>query len=168
MGLRGPPRTRAHQPRMATGSIRPVRRSNHPSGTQLTRRPSGRSLRAALHGLPLPFRAHHRDPAPSRRLPGKSDDTSSHGLRLPYDTVSSRRTRSSVADPSTTACRVRGLSTPCATSTTGPPGACAPERPWASPFKGFSSTAIGAPLGAHCPPDVARRTATPRGGKRTA
>jgi hypothetical protein len=35
--------------------------------------------------------------------------------------------------------RVRGLDTSCATRTTDPPDACASERPWASPFKGFPS-----------------------------
>jgi len=82
----------------------------------------------------------HRDPAPSRRLPGKSDDTSSPGLLLPYDTVSNRRIRLPAADPSATACHVRGLATPFATYTTSPPDATsASEHPWASPFKGFPS-----------------------------
>ena len=83
----------------------------------------------------------HRDPAPSRRLPGKSDDTSSPGLSLPYDTISNRRIRLPAADPSATACHVRGLVTPFATYTTSPPSASsALERPWASPFKGFPSS----------------------------
>jgi len=94
---------------------------------------------------PMDFRSptelDHRDPVPSRRLPGKSDDTSSPGLLGPYDTVSDRWTRLPAADPSATACRVRGLATPCATYTTGPPDATsASERPWASPFKGFPSS----------------------------
>jgi hypothetical protein len=51
-----------------------------------------------------------------------------------------RQTRPSTADPSAAACRVRGLATPFATSTADPPDASsAPERPWASPFKGFPS-----------------------------
>jgi hypothetical protein len=84
---------------------------------------------------------YHRDPAPSRRLPGKSDDTSSPGLLLPYDTISSRRFRLPAADPSAAACHVRGLVTPFATYTTSPTDATsASERPWASPFKGFPSS----------------------------
>jgi hypothetical protein len=35
---------------------------------------------------------------------------------------------------------VRGLATPFAALTTGPPDACASERPWASPFKVFPSS----------------------------
>jgi hypothetical protein len=70
---------------------------------------------------------------------------------------------SSTADPSAAAYRVRGLTTPCATSTTGPPGACAPERPWASPFKGFSSCAIGTPLGAHALLTLPPASQPPRG-----
>jgi len=92
-----------------------------------------------------------------------ADDTSSPGLSSPYDTIPSRQIRST-ADPSATAYRVRGLATPCATSTTGPPDAFASERPWASPFKDFSSIAIGTPLGAHTLLTFTHRTnAPPRG-----
>ena len=60
-----------------------------------------------------------------------------------------RRTRLiDATDPSAAACRVRGLATPFATSTTDPPDAEAPERSWASPFKVFSSCASGTPFGA--------------------
>jgi len=126
---------------------------------------------AALLGLPLSFRVRHRDPAPSRRHPcpkavaGWPDDTSSPGLSSPYDTVSDRQIRPT-ADPSAAAYRVRGLATPFATSTTGPPGACAPERPWASPFKVFSSTAVGTPLGAHTLLTLPTGPAPPRGETR--
>jgi len=97
-------------------------------------------LRAALLGLSLPYRVHHLEPMPSRRSPGWSDDTSSRGLFLPYDTVPGQRIRVSAADPSTATRHVRGLVTPCATITTGPPDAYASERPWASPFKVFPSS----------------------------
>jgi hypothetical protein len=83
----------------------------------------------------------HRDPTPSRQLPGKSDDASSPGLCMPYDTVSNRRIRLPPTDPSADAYHVRGLTTPFVTPTTGPPGTTsAPERPWASPFKDFPSS----------------------------
>jgi hypothetical protein len=99
-----------------------------------------RSCRRPPMDFRSPTELDHRDPVPSRRLPGMSDDTSSPGLLAPYDTVSDRRIRSSAADPSATACRVRGLATPFATCTTGPPDATsASERPWASPFKEFPS-----------------------------
>jgi hypothetical protein len=76
---------------------------------------------------------------PSRRFPGWPDDTSSPGLLSPYDTVPGRWIRVSAADPSATRCHVRGLDTSCATFSSGPPDACASERPWAYPFKGFPS-----------------------------
>lgn len=41
----------------------------------------------------------------------------------------------------------RGLDTPSATYTIDPADAEAPERPWTSPFKAFSSRAVGSPLG---------------------
>jgi hypothetical protein len=44
-------------------------------------------LLVALLGLPLLYRVPHREPMPSRRFPGWSDDTSSPGLLLPYDTI---------------------------------------------------------------------------------
>lgn len=75
----------------------------------------------------------------SRRSPGWSDDNSSRGLFLPYDTIPGHWLRVSAVDPSTTTRRVRGLTTPLATITSGPPDACASERPWASPFKVFPS-----------------------------
>jgi hypothetical protein len=64
-------------------------------------------------------------------------------------------------DPSTVAGHVRGLITPCATSSlslaapstfrcrTPPSTSSVLERSWALPFKGFPSTAIGTPFGAH-------------------
>jgi hypothetical protein len=110
----------------------------------------------------------HRDPAPSRRPSPEGDVrhggrhflswtffTLRHSLR-PADPYSA-------ADPSADAYRVRGLATPFATSTTGPPGTCVPERPWASPFKEFSSIAIDAPLGAHAFLTLPAAPSPPRG-----
>jgi hypothetical protein len=138
MGLRGPSRTPAHRSRVDIGSTRPVRRSS-PRGCSIKRASPQPKLWVALLGLPFPFRVHHRDPVPSRRLPSRSDDTSSHDLSLPYDTVSDQQLRLMIADPSTTTSHVRGLDTPFATFTASPPDACASERPWASPFKDFPS-----------------------------
>ncbi len=95
-----------------------------------------------------------------------SDDTSSPGLSAPYDTVPDRRILHPTTDPSAAACRVRGLATSFATSTTGPADACAPEHPWASPFKVFPSTAVGAPLGAHTLLTLPAGPTPPRGETR--
>jgi len=127
-------------PRVVMGSTRPVRRSS-PVGLSTC----APSLRRSGGRPSMDFRSSpeldHRDPVLSRRLPGMPDDTSSPGLLLPYDTVSNRRIRLPATDPSATAYRVRGLVTPCATSTTGPPDTTSvPERPWASPFKDFPSS----------------------------
>ena len=111
-----------------------------PLGPSTSTPSCSRSCGRPSMGFRSPSKLNHRDPVPSRRFPGLSDDTSSPGLSLPYDTISNRQTRLPTADPSAAACRVRGLTTPCATSTTGPPDATsASERPWASPFKEFPS-----------------------------
>ncbi len=138
--FRGPSRTPAHLPRVDMGSTRPVRRSA-PFGYSASAPSPSRSCGRPSMNLRSSSELDHRDPVPSRRLHGMSDDTSSPGLLRPYDTVSNRRFRLPAADPSATACRVRGLVTSCATYTTGPPNATsALERPWASPFKGFPSS----------------------------
>jgi hypothetical protein len=123
MGLCGPPRTPTHPPRTVIGSARPVRCSIHPAGLRWLRLPAGRSRREALPGLSLPFRAHHRDPAPSRRFPGSSDDADSPGLCRPYDTVSGGQIRSVRRQiPLPPRVNVRGLVTPLATCTAHPTG----------------------------------------------
>ena len=101
---------------------------------------------------PMDFRSptelDHRDPAPSRRQAGKSDDTSSPGLLLPYDTcqaggfVDQRR----IPPPPRAACGV------------WLPPARLNRRPWrrdkrtAAPMgfslQGLPLVTIGAPLGA--------------------
>jgi hypothetical protein len=95
-------------------------------------------------GPPFAFAPPQRSVAALPHRPagrtGTSDDASSPGLSCPT-THPGRWTRildgSSGSRP---ACRVRGLVTPLAASTTVPPGASsAPERPRASPFKAFSS-----------------------------
>ena len=138
--LRGPSGTQAHLPRMGMGSIRPVRRSA-PFGYSACAPSLSRSFGRPSLNFRSSSELDHRDPVPSRRFPSVSDDTSSPGLLRPYDTVSDWQIRWPAADPSATACRVRGLVTPFATYTTSPSGASsAPERPWASLFKGFPSS----------------------------
>jgi hypothetical protein len=63
--------------------VAPLLRGVHrPTGLQSTYLPAAEAS-GALRGLPLHFRVHHREPVPSRRLPGWSDDTSSPGLPCP-------------------------------------------------------------------------------------
>jgi hypothetical protein len=142
------------------GSVLPVRRST-PFGSSIKEPLAGLSLPAALHALARPF----RDRQPRIREPRfvsaacaaspKLRSASSPGLWLPYGTLSAWWTRLVTADPSTVACHVRGLVTPFAAFTTrscDPRRLSAPhasqhievlERPWASPFTGFPSTASG-------------------------
>ena len=61
----------------------------------------------------------------------------------------------------------RSLATPDAFRRRMPASATsALERPWASPYKGFPSTAIGTPLGALCPPAVTPHVFRPPEGFR--
>jgi hypothetical protein len=119
---------------------RPVRRSapcgysaNTPSRSRSRGRPS-MDLRSSSE-------LDHRDPVPSRRLRGRSDDTSSPGLLLPYDTYQTGGSvpRRRIPPPPRAAYGV--WLPPARPSTTGPPDASsASERPWASPYKGFPSS----------------------------
>jgi hypothetical protein len=114
---------------------------------------------------------NHRDPAPSRRPSPEGNvrlgrrrflswtfGTLRHNLR-PADPHST-------ADPSAAAYRVRGLVTPFATSTTGPPGAN--ECSGASlgfTLQGFLLDRDRYPSRGPCLPDVTRRPcAPPKGG----
>ena len=120
--------------------IRPVRRFHAPQALSSHAVPQPK-LQAALHGLPLPFRA--RSPGP-RAVSPVTRHVRRHFLSwtsIALRHMPGRRIRLPPADPSADACRVRGLTTPCATSTTGPADASsAPEHPWASPFKEFPSS----------------------------
>jgi len=135
--LRGHLRTRLGRVWVASGLYSVSTLIRHSTGAPSLSRSFGRPSM----DFRSPTELDHRDPAPSRRLRGKSDDTSSPGLLWPYDTISSQWIRLPAADPSATACHVRGLVTPFATYTTGPSDTTsASERPWASPFKGFPSS----------------------------
>ena len=147
LGLRDPARTPARLSRVDIGS--------HPARTTfvvpraLNRRAVPQpKLRAALLGLPLPLRVHHREPVPSRRFPGWADDTSSPGLFLPYDTLPSRGIRLPVADPSATAMPRAGFGYPLRGYYLRP---CRRLRVGASmgfTLQGLPFVAIGSPLGA--------------------
>jgi len=82
---------------------------------------------------------------------------------VPYDTIPDRRTRTLAADPSATACRVRGLGTPLATYTTDPPGARSAGASLGFPLQGVLLVHERCPSRGLCPPDVASRTRPPRG-----
>lgn len=81
----------------------------------------------------------------------------------PYDTIPDRRTRTVAADPSAAACRVRGLDTPLATSTTDPPGARSAGASLGFPLQGVLLVRERCPSRGPCPPDVADRTHPPKG-----
>jgi hypothetical protein len=160
--------------------------------------------RAALRRLSLPYRAHHRDPVPSRRAPPEGGAHIARRQRSHHPKASARAARRQrshrpmgsdrhvrrhflswtsltlrhslrPADPYR-----RQIPLPPRTAygvwlppSRRPPPALpvqmnAPERPWASPFKGFSSTAIGAPLGAHAFLTLPTATPPPRGEASTA
>ncbi len=76
MRLRGPSRTPAHPPRAGIGSARPVRRFYAPRVLSKCAVPQPK-LRAALHGLPLLFRA--RSPGP-RAVPPVARQVRRHFL----------------------------------------------------------------------------------------
>jgi hypothetical protein len=87
--LRGHKRTRLGRIWVAPGPFGVFTPLGHTASTPACSRSCGRpSL-----GFRSPSELDHRDPVPSRRSPGTSDDTSSPGLSLPYDTVSNRQTR---------------------------------------------------------------------------
>jgi hypothetical protein len=144
-----------------------------PSGLPSDSRPPGRSRREAHLALSRPFRGHLHESARPFIGPATCVAIPTSGTCfLSWTSITLRHmpawwTRMSAADPSATACRVEvwlppsrrsppGLATLDAFRRHTPAGAqCAPEHPWASPYKGFPSTAIGAPLGVLCPPAVA-------------
>lgn len=140
MGLRGPSRTPTCPPRTGMGCARPVRRFHAPraSGGHACPQPKPR---AALRGLPLPYRA--RSPGP-RAVP----PVARHGRRhfLSWTSLALRHSLRP-AEPLTGSGSLRhrvpraGFGYPLRDPTTGPPDATsAPERPWASPFKEFPSS----------------------------
>jgi hypothetical protein len=144
------------------GSTQPVRRSNRPAGLRHTRRPTSRSSRAAPRGLSLPFGAHHRDPAPSRRLPGTSDDASSHGLSSPYDTS---RTGGPVLDGGSLRRRVprTGFGYPLRDIHHRPSRRLRVGASMGFTLQGLLLERDRYPSRGPCPPDVTRCSRPPRG-----
>jgi hypothetical protein len=113
-----------------------------------------------------PSELDHRDPAPSRRQAGKSDDTSSPGLLLPYGTYQAGGTvcRRRIPPPPRAACGVwlppaRRIRRPCrCDKRTG--------APMGFSLQGFPLAAIGAPLGARALMALPRRScASPEGSE---
>jgi hypothetical protein len=149
------------------GSTRPVRRSNRPAGIPRTHRPSGRSPKAALHELALPFRV--RSPGP-RAVP----PVTRHGRRrfLSWTFPALRHSRR-LADPlarggSLTPQRAAyGVWLP--PSRTSPPALPTLAR-WSvhglHPSRS-SPRRDRCPSRGPCPPDVTRRARAPRGGTST-
>ena len=139
VGLRGPSRTPTHLPRAGTGSARPVRRFHTLRALNKCAIPQPK-LRAALHGLPLLFRA--RSPGP-RAVPPVARQVRRHFLSWTLIALRhSLRPAASFAGSGSLHYRVPrpGFGYPLRDMTTGPPDASsASERPWASPFKGFPS-----------------------------
>jgi hypothetical protein len=82
---------------------------------------------------------------------------------VPYDTVPDRRTRMKATNPFAAACRVRGLATPIATSTTDPPGARSAGASMGFTLQGVPLVRERCSSRSPCPPDVAGRTDPRRG-----
>jgi hypothetical protein len=170
--FRGAPGTRSRKTRTGMGF--------HPTGPAF-RRPSGfrlpgsTSSREAERRPPLRFRSSSEtcpcSPAPQRRGASRSrrptvPQCSLSWASVPYDTISDRRTRIMATDPSAAACRVRGLDTPCATSTTDPPGARSAGASLGFALQGVPLERERCPFRGPCPPDVARHRQPPREGGR--
>lgn len=147
-GVAGPSRTLAYEAWAVMGSARPARRFD-----ALRDRSSHAIPPAEAVGRPsMDFRSPsgncHRDPAPSVPVARRADDAGSPGLCLPFDTLSAGRTRCRRRIPPPTRAMSGVWLPPSRRPPPGLPARYVPERPWASPFKAFPSTAIGTPLGA--------------------
>ena len=140
MRLRGPSRTQAHPHRTVIGSARPRTAFQRPAGLSRVHRPTGRSQWAALLGLSLPFRG--TSPGP-RAVPPvtRQSRTTLPLLGFGYPTTHFRTTDPFIASGSHRQRVPRtGFGYPPRDLHRRPyRRASAPERPWASPFKDFSS-----------------------------
>jgi len=139
MGLRGPSRTRTRWSRMRIGCIRPVRRSTSfghstdvPAISRSFRRPS-LDLRSPTECITGNLCRPAGFPAGRTTLPLVD-------FLHPTTQSQARSYVSRQRIPPLSRCHVRGLATPFAAITSGPPDAYASERPWASPFKVFPSS----------------------------
>lgn len=166
--LRGP---QPGEPGRLLVSVRPVRRFDalRVFILRTSSRPEGRG--SAPRALSCPFRDMSLQPRTATslhqllRADGRPVSRCSLSwVFVPYDTVPDRQTRLNKAtDPSDAACRVRGLGTPFATSTTSPPGARSAGASLGLTLQGVLLVREWCPFRGPCPPDLADRTPTPRG-----
>lgn len=102
-----------------------------------------------------PSETCHSSPAPQRRPTAGPEgptrdpprDAASPGVSCPTTQSRIGGSASMAADPSATACHVRGLATSFAASTTGPTGARSAGASLGLALQGVPLVAIGAPLG---------------------
>jgi len=138
MELRGPSRTQTRQPRVGIGFTRPARRS-----PPLRHSADAPSFRRSFRWPSLDFRSPSELITGNPRRPaGKPAGRTT----LPLVDFLRPTTQSQAGGyafwqqiPPPPRGHVRGLDTPFAAVTSGPPDAEASERPWASPFKVFPS-----------------------------
>jgi hypothetical protein len=139
MGLHGPSRTQIRWDRVGMGSTRPVRRSTscgHSTNAPALRRSFGRpSL-----DLRSPTELITGNPCRPAGFPAGRTTLPLVDFCCPTTQCQAGGyvSRQRIHPPPRR--HVRGLATPFAAITSGPPDACAPERPWASPFKVFPSS----------------------------
>lgn len=161
------------------GSAPPVRRSP-PCGPSI-RQPSNQPK--PVEGPPCAFAPLQRSPPRIRTAIRRSNDLRRHSdsrRMLPLVDFDHPSAHAGMVDPRHWQ-RVPSLPRPAfgvwlPPSRTAPPGLATPdafqrhmpasvsstlERPWASPCKGFPSTAIEAPFGVLCPPAVTPRVRLP-------
>ena len=128
----------------------------------------GRSRGSAPHALSCSFEDVSSQPRTAASCPRPEGRRPTRPAMLPL--LSFRALRHNpgpadplavVADPSATACHVRGLDTPFAASTTGPPGAQSAGASMGFALQGFPLVRERYSSRSPCPPDVAGRTHPP-------
>jgi hypothetical protein len=119
--------------------LRPPRRPKSPVGPPCPCAPLQRHLVRAPRAPSC--RSGFPDPAPVARA-------ASRGFSCPSTHAGHRGSSLSTVDPSTIRATSGVWLPPSRPYRLHPPGAVAPERPWASPSKAFPSLAMGTPLGA--------------------
>jgi hypothetical protein len=143
----------------AVMSSRPARTAfQRPPGTRDADQPTGLLRTAAPLALALPFRGppQRTRTVPGSRGPSRRTMLPPLGFRAPRH-LPERRTRSIAGPSGPAACRVRGLVTPCAASTTAPAGAREGARASSGfTLQGLLLAPVGSPFGGPCPRGVAR------------
>jgi len=175
MGFRGASRTRVRRTRTVIGSVRPVRRFYALRVVILRTSPRPEGRRSALLALSRPYEDVSLQPhtaASCCRCPeGNPQPTCPAMLPLLSFRALRHNPRPAVAlddatDPSVATSHVRGLATPFATSTTGPPGALGAGASLGFALQGVPLVHERCPFRGPCPPDVADRHNPPRGAGR--